>query len=35
MWMRSRRSARYLANAQHATQIDCTRGEMGQTSELC
>jgi hypothetical protein len=35
MWVRSGRSARYLANTQHATHIDCTRGETGQTPGLC
>jgi hypothetical protein len=35
MWVRSGPSPRHLANAQHATNIDCTRDETGQTPGLC
>jgi hypothetical protein len=31
MWVHSGLSPRHLANVQHATHIDCTRGERGQT----
>ncbi len=32
MWVPSDLLPRRLANARHATHIDCTRGEAGQTS---